>query len=424
MSTEPLPGAIRRLRQARRLSLADLGNLVSYSRKTIHDWENGRRTPGPKAVQALDNALGADGHLVQLGALASTDGSAIPPLQDYTWQRSDAEDLATRLIGTTPTADNALTFAHAWLVTTPPQDFQLAAGRHIGQDLVDQLAGRVHQLRLVDDHVGGLDTAAMVGAELAATARLLREASYDERVGRQLLVVVAELCQIAGWTASDAGRHTEAQRLYLAGARAAHAANDPAGGGNNLSSLAYQMANTGNPREAALLARTAVRGANDAATPGARALFLERLAWAQARTGEGDAAARTLDAVDDTFSGSQPGEEPAWVYWLNPEEIEVMRGRVWTQLELPLRAVPALDHAISAYASDSPRERALYLTWLAEALLQGHEVDQAADTALQAAQLSAGAGSNRAAQRVGRLRQLLIRHAGQPRVDAFLEHAE
>lgn len=425
MAREQLSAAIQRLRGERGLSLAELGRLINYSRKTVWDYEQARRIPAPDVVQALDNALGANGYLVQLGALASAEGSpsTIATLPESAWRRGDAEDLAARLTGTAATADSALSLAHAWLVTAPPQDFQLAAGRRIGHDLVDQLAERVHQIRLIDDHVGGLDTAATVGAELATTARLLREATYTEGVGRRLLSVVAELCQIAGWTASDAGRHIEAQRLYLAGARAAHAADDPSGAASNLSSLAYQIANVGDPREAELLARTAVSGANGAATAGARALFLERLAWAQARAGSADAAARTLDAVDDAFTDSRPDAEPAWVYWLNPEEIEVMRGRVWTQLELPLRAVPALDHAIRAYASNSPRERALYLSWLAEALLQGHEVDQAAEAALQTAEISAGAGSDRSAQRVHRLRGLLLPHAGQPEVARFLDVA-
>jgi transcriptional regulator with XRE-family HTH domain len=413
---EDLPAALRRLRRARGLSLADLGGLVNYSRKTIWDYEQGRRLPAPDVVQALDNALGAAGYLVQIGA----EGSVAAALPEHIWRRGDADALAARLIAAPPTADNALTLAHTWLVTEPPQVFELDAGRRIGDDLVDQLAERVHQLRLVDDHVGGHETAQLVGGELDATARLLREARYSERVGRRLLSVIAELCQIAGWTASDAGRHADAQGLYLAGARAAHAADDPAGAASNLSSLAYQIANVGDPREAELLARSAVRGANGAATAGARALFLERLAWSQARSGEADAAARTLDAVDDAFSTSDAGQEPAWVYWLNAEEIDVMRGRVWTQLELPLRAVPALDHAIHAYVSDSPREKALYLTWLAEALLQGHEVDRAAAVAAQAAELSSGAGSDRATQRVTGLRRLLAPYSGQSAVDRFL----
>jgi tetratricopeptide (TPR) repeat protein len=276
-----------------------------------------------------------------------------------------------------------------------------------------------------EDHVGGLDTRDMVAVDLAATADLLREGSYTEATGRRLLSAVSELCQIAGWIASDAGRHDEARNLYLAGARAAHAAGDAPGAASNLSSLAYQIANVGDPREAVLLARSAYRGAEHEATAATRALLLERVAWAHARAGEADPAQRALDLVDDTYAGRRHGaeEDPIWVYWLNAEEIEVMAGRVWTQLRRPLRAAPALEHAIAAYRDDAPREVALYLTWLAEALAEGGEVDRAGEVALRALRLAKGAGSVQATERVEGLRRRLAPHRRQPAVDAFLDEA-
>lgn len=431
MNTETFPAALRRLRQDRGLSLAELGALVNYSRKTVWSWENNRPAPAPEVVQALDNALRADGHLVQLAALATLTGEQppapegdLPTLPGDTWTRGDAEALATALVTQAPTAGNALALAHAWLVIDPPQRFHLAAGRSIDHGLVDELAHRVHQIRLIDDHVGGHDTQALASAELSATADLLRDATYTEDVGRRLLSVVAELAQIAGWVTSDAGQHQRAQQLYLAGAHAAHAAGDTAGAASNLSSLAYQIANVGDPRDAILLARTALRGAEDRAGPPTRALLLERAAWAYARAGEADAAGRTLDQVDDVFEPPRPGEDPLFTYWLNRDEIDVMRGRVWTELRRPLRAVPALERAIAAYGEEVPRETALYLTWLAESLLQGHEVDRAAEVATRAAQLARGAGSDRATQRVSVLRRLLAPHAGQPAVDRFLESGQ
>jgi hypothetical protein len=77
-------------------------------------------------------------------------------------------------------------------------------------------------------------------------------------------------------------------------------------------------------------------------------LLLERLAWAQARAGSVDGAGRALDLVDDVFDGRDPAADPIWVYWLNRDEIDVMAGRVWTQLHRPLRAVPLLERAIAA----------------------------------------------------------------------------
>jgi hypothetical protein len=69
--------------------------------------------------------------------------------------------------------------------------------------------------------------------------------------------------------------------------------------GQLLSSLSYQLANVGNPADAALLARSAVKGAGTA-TPVVRALLLERLAWASARARDGEAVRRALDEVDDS----------------------------------------------------------------------------------------------------------------------------
>jgi hypothetical protein len=89
-----------------------------------------------------------------------------------------------------PTAENAVEIAHQWLITEPPPVYEICSGRRIGVGTGEEVERRVHQLRLLDDHVGGNDTYAMVTAELAATSGLLRDAAYPEELGRRLLVAV------------------------------------------------------------------------------------------------------------------------------------------------------------------------------------------------------------------------------------------
>jgi hypothetical protein len=227
----------------------------------------------------------------------------------------------------------------------------------------------------LDDVITGRDLYPVVSKELSDAQRVVNDGIYAEDTGRRLLTVVGELAQLGGWVASDAGRYVGAQRVYLSGVSAAQSAGDDVLAGQLLSSLSYQMANVGNPADAALLARSAVKGAANA-TPVARALLLERVAWASARARE--AARRALDAVDDSYASRSPGiGEPEWVYWLDRHEIDVMAGRCMIELGDPVAAAPLLSNAINAYAPDHAREVALYRTWLAESYARAGVLDAA-----------------------------------------------
>ncbi|MFI5841634.1 helix-turn-helix domain-containing protein [Catenuloplanes sp. NPDC051500] len=376
-----------------------------------------RPAPGAEVVRALDDALGANGELVRL-----TVCGAIWPLTQR-WSDTDNERLADALENTTPTADNAVELAHEWLIAEAPQVYELRVGRRVGERMAGKVARRVQGLRLLDDYLGGEHTQAVVAAELAATGRLVREAAYTEAVGRRLLVAVGELCQLAGYVYTDAGRLAEAERLYLAGMRAAHAGGDDGVAANNLSALSYQLANDGDAPRAVRLARSAYAGARDEASATVRALLLERVAWAHALAGETGAAERALGAVDETYAERSRAADPVWAYWVTPEEVEIMRGRVWTELKRPLRAVPALRGVIEGYGPDRARETTLYRSWLAEALEQAGEVDEAAALATGTVKLSQHAHSVRAVQRIEVLRRVLAPHRGNAAVDEFEEAA-
>lgn len=417
------PYRLRELRQRRRLSLRGVGELVPCSHVHVRDLEKGLKAPSPQLLTRLDEVLGAGGELaaclLRSGAAAAPDSPGWQPRTDV-FSKREADALAAALLTETPTAANALRLAHEWMVAEPPQLFEIRAGRRIGADTVGRIEQRVHQLRLLDDHVGGVDSHAVVTSELRATATLLREAAYTEEVGRRLLVTIGELSQLAGWVASDTGRHTEAQHHYLCGAWAANSGGDVVGAANNLSCLAYQMTSSGDRQDAVVLSQTAARRAGDVASVKTRALLLERVAWAHARADEANACQRVLDEVEEVYSRRASGDDdPSWVYWLTPEEVEIMAGRCWTELRRPLRAVPVLRRATAGYDSDTARETALYLSWLAEALLQAQEVDEAGQVALKAVTALSRTNSPRAGDRLSALAQQFRAVRGVPSVDEF-----
>jgi hypothetical protein len=320
-----------------------------------------------------------------------------------------------------PAADDIGRLAHVWLIADAPQSIELRAGRRIGNQLIDVVEHRVVQLRRADDFVPGRESHALVRRELAATVRLLQEASLTERQARRVLTAVGELAQLGAWVAADAGNGTEGARYVQGGVLAARAADDAPLAANIISTLSYQIANTGNPREAAILARTAYKGARHHATPAVKALLMERVAWADARSGELHSCERSLGLVDDHFARAPSPGDPDWVYWLNREEVEVMAGRCYTELHQPARAEPLLRRAIERYDHSLIRENSLYLSWLAEDYVQLNEIAHAATIAKRVIHLAGQANSARTDTRLRHLTDLLGSHKSVPEVADFLD---
>jgi transcriptional regulator with XRE-family HTH domain len=362
---------IRGLRLARRLTQAKLAELVgdavsratgrasAIDAQTISRIERGEITwPSSDTRKALRAVFGVN----------SDDDLGLYPKRT----RLDAEKHEA-----THTLLDPLRIAHEWLVADSPQVIESRFGRRIGSALAEQLQSRVVDLRHLDDQISGKDLVPVVTKELRDSMRLVRDASYSSAVGKSLLTSVGELAQLAGWVASDAGKHRQAESFYLSGVNAATDAGEYGLAGNLLSSLSYQMTNLSRSADALLLARTAAKGAVGA-PPIVRALLLERVAWAAARVGDAETAARVLDQVDDLFEARSSGdEEPEWVYWVSRDEVDTMRARCAVELGNPNAAERLLIPVLSRYPKESERESALYWSWLAEAYIRAGQLDQA-----------------------------------------------
>lgn len=283
----------------------------------------------------------------------------------------------------------------------PLAPLRARTGRRIDSETVADLRQRVHGLRLADDVIAGGDLIRPALRELRVAVTLYREASYSQRVGRELLIQIGELAQITGWIASDAGQHEEAERIYRIGMSAARQAEDCTLAGNIAGSLAYQYSNTGREDEGIVLAQAAVHGAGSKAPAKARALYHDRVAWAHTKRGEAQLAMRALgEAAEALEEDSADNASPNYLYWVDAGELRVMESRVYTELRRPLRAVPLLRDVLSGYQATHTRELALYLSWLAVALADANEPEEAAHTAERIISLSSAVASERTAERV------------------------
>ncbi|MFJ9963963.1 helix-turn-helix transcriptional regulator [Streptomyces avermitilis] len=401
--TNAIGAHIKRLRESRGWSQARLAHEVCRASGVIGDpvgrqevsrWETGKRTPR-EWLPFIAAALG-----VSADTLRAPLKPAEPPLPT----------LADFL----PEGD-------------PLSPLQGHSGRRIGMGAVEDLQQRVHGLRLADDVLAGGDLIRPALRELRSAVKLYREGSHTSEVGRQLLRQVGELAQIAGWVASDAGQHAEAERAYRLGLSAARQAEDHTLAGNIAGSLAYQLSNTGRAVEGLTLARAALNDAGVDAPPKARALYLDRVAWAHVKAGgieNGQQAMRALGEAGQALSEDSAGtESPAYLYWVDAGELRVMEARVFTELRRPLRAVPLLREVLGGYEQTHTREVALYLSWLAVALADANEPEEAAAVAERVIDLSSGITSERTAERVRVILRRLQEFADVPEVASLLaEH--
>ncbi|MFF8461221.1 helix-turn-helix transcriptional regulator [Streptomyces albidoflavus] len=391
---------IRRLREERGWSQARLAREVCRAarvqgepvgRQEISRWETAKRTPR-EWLPFIAATFG-----VPVEALKTPEKPAEPPL---------------------PT-----------LADFPPDDDPLSplsarTGRRIGIGQVYDLQKRVHGLRLADDVLAGGDLIRPALRELRSAVKLYREGTHTAEVGRQLLRQIGELAQIAGWIASDAGQHDEAERIYRLGLSAARQAGDHTLAGNLAGSLAYQMSNTGREAEGVRLAQAAFNDARAEAPPKARALYLDRVAWAHTKAGgteNGQKAMHALGEASEALSEDSEGtESPAYLYWVDAGELRVMESRVYTELRRPLRAVPLLREVLSEYDATHTREMALYLSWLAVALADANEPEEAAAVAERVISTSADVASERTAERVRVVLTRLKDFADVPEVASLL----
>ena len=414
------------MRLAKRKEM-DVASAVSLKTQ-LSRWENGHVTPDYYQALLCELLGAAPGELgfgiqdLRSGpAREANSGTAL--IAKRNWTRDDISSLSKSFdeaISTSALADIEM-LAHEWLSADKPQLVELNAGRQIGDSLVATAEYRVLQLRRADDFVSGRTSHTLVQQELQATTKLLDEAALTEDQARRLLTATGELAQLAAWVAADAGLYKQAARYTEGGVLAAHAADNEALTGNIISTLSYQLANTGNPRQAALLARTAYAGARHSATATTKALLLERVAWADAKSGDLVSCERALGHVEENFNHARPADDPDWVYWLNREEIDVMAGRCYTELKQPAKAEPLLRNATSGYDNTLIRENSLYLSWLAEDYVLLNEIDLAAEIATNVLELGSRADSARTDERLRHLARLLRRYKDVLAVTSFLD---
>ncbi|MGH3906943.1 MAG: helix-turn-helix domain-containing protein, partial [Pseudonocardiaceae bacterium] len=257
--------------------------------------------------------------------------------------------------------------AHQWLIHEPGPLVSGLSGRRVSIGLVHRFTAMIAELRGMDDVAGGGGVLSLAEHQFGWVAGLLDRASYDERTGRALHVALAELGQLCGWGAYDAGRPGLAQRYNIIALRAAHSADDRPLGAHVLGSMSKQAAHQGRPAEAATLAETALVGVRSQRTPRLLAQLHVRRAYASATLRDRSACIEAISKARIQIEQLDSEADPPWLYWVIPAWITVEAGDCLLRLEQADRAAAMLNEGVALFDESFARDRQLYTIHLADA---------------------------------------------------------
>ncbi|MGW7006544.1 hypothetical protein ACWGCW_27935 [Streptomyces sp. NPDC054933] len=290
-----------------------------------------------------------------------------------------------------------------WLVGNDPKPVAEDPAEELHPAVIGVLTARIAHLRQLDDTHGGELVMDWALHELLWAESLLAQVSPGRPVDARLHRAIAELRQLVGWVAADLGRERLSQSYLLSALDAARTAGDRGLAAHIISCLSDQARWQGRGEEALRLVRIARKGSAGEPIGIAHALLATRQALAHASLGDAHGCQQALDEAARLAEYVQPGQNPAWTYWVTPAVLKADAGRAWLELGYFERAARCLQRGLELFDEAQPRTRLLHYISLAEARLALRNVDGAAMAAAAAVDLAGRITSMRVRDRLTEL---------------------
>jgi len=285
-------------------------------------------------------------------------------------------------------------------------------------------AGRIraftHSLMNLDFQYGGGHVRRVLLFYFQSEIVPLLRADHPERVRRELFSAAAEVTELLGWSAYDAGRHGAAQRYYAQGLRLAGEAADPVLGARLLSSLSHQANYLGKFRDALQLARAAQSVAAGRTTAKVRSMFLAYEARALASLGDQAGCAAVLHRAERQLDQGASGHDPQWIYYF--DELEFMGEAAHCARDLGQSRETREFAARALDPEATPQRTAAFISLVSAAgELKDGNLDEAIALATGAVELAGTLQSARSLRYVTDFHSALTegKHATDPRVRQF-----
>lgn len=355
-------------------------------------------SPVLPSVQYAGTASGAASNLAQL-ARVDVEGGPLPELAR--WDHQATSSVITGYLFDAPSAPERD------CDDTPPLD--AAAIRITTANLMN-----------LDFQLGGGHTRGMLLFFFRhQVLPLFRSSPRQGAARRELFAATAELTQMLGWSAYDAGRHGAAQRYFVHGLRLAREADDSLLGTRLLSNLSHQANYLGRFSEAVHLARAAQSAAGRASSSTVSAMLLTMEARALASLGDPSGCAAALAAAERSFGGRNAADDPAWISYFNAAELAGESAHCFRDLGRPDETERFCAQAVAPLETPPGTVAFINMVSAMGTLNAGH-LDQALAIAQRSVELAGPLQSQRYQRYVTDfVSAVAARHPREPRGAAF-----
>jgi helix-turn-helix protein len=317
-----LPAVPAIIRAAADMSQTDLAAIVGWSRSALGLYERGQRDGVYDVRMLLQFADAVGMPRVALLPLVLGDAGAVPAAD------SGADEMGTD-VDRRGFGGLAAGVAVAAML---PEGLSVPA--RVTASHVKYLRAGIDSLHRRDDTVGG---GALLGSALRQwrlVRRMLKESSYTEAVGRDLLVAAGEMAMCAGWLASDSGDVRLARHLTSVAQALAGDAGDAALSTHVLVELSGQASYTARARqqneaarEGLLFAYQAAEQARYLPSPRLHTLIALQHANAASLLGDGPAFRAAIVRARRELDHGPRDDDPEWVRFIDEAAITAGEAR-------------------------------------------------------------------------------------------------
>jgi tetratricopeptide (TPR) repeat protein len=394
-----------------RAEAAKTGHDISPDHVSVRRWLDGVR-PHDETIRCIAAALGTKlgrkvtfaeigfDSVVEVAEVDLVDNGA-----QYVPQSEQAVDLLAALTSA-DLSDSPALAASAWVSAVAPSviaGYLFAEPQRVesagslaesSADIARRIRATVRSLMDLDFQFGGGHTRNMLliywNAEIVPALRR----RYPEVIRREVMSAAADVAQLLGWSAYDAGRHGVAQRYFVQGLRLAREANDRLMGGQILSNLSHQANYLGNFSEAIQFARAAQAATAGEASATVNAMFLAMEARALASIGDVHACTAVLHRAEQVFDQSNPNEDPDWIRYFDAWELAGEAAHCFRDLGQPHETRLFVVQAIDPIHTPARTRAFIDMVGAAGALRAG-DLDQAVSIATGAVRSAGSLQSSR-----------------------------